>query len=229
MGKIENLIQQYCPEGVEYKSLYVISDRVKGMTGVTNKWADEGNCHFIDYLNVFNHLKVDTSLRPFATVKKLEQTSLRIGDILITSASETPEECAISAVIEDEITDNTFLDDHLFGIRINDEYKESINPSFVNYYFHSIEFRNILPKAVRGVTRFYISLPDFMELKIPVPPLPIQEEIVRILDKFTELEAELEAELEMRKKQYEYYRDKLILEADNIEWTPIGEIGEIGL
>jgi type I restriction enzyme S subunit len=47
-------------------------------------------------------------------------------------------------------------------------------------------------------------------LSIPIPPLPIQEEIVRILDKFTALEAELEAELEARKKQYEFYRNKLL-------------------
>jgi len=47
-------------------------------------------------------------------------------------------------------------------------------------------------------------------LKIPLPPLPIQQEIVNILDKFTQLEAELEAELESRKKQYEYYRGKLL-------------------
>ena len=47
-------------------------------------------------------------------------------------------------------------------------------------------------------------------MTIPVPPLPIQREIVRILDSFTSLEAELEAELEARRKQYEYYRDQLL-------------------
>ena len=46
--------------------------------------------------------------------------------------------------------------------------------------------------------------------EIPVPPLPVQHEIVRILDNFTSLEAELEAELEARRKQYEYYRDQLL-------------------
>ena len=55
-----------------------------------------------------------------------------------------------------------------------------------------------------------ISLPVTEELLIPVPPQPVQEEIVRILDKFTALEAELEAELEARRKQYEYYRDRLL-------------------
>ena len=48
------------------------------------------------------------------------------------------------------------------------------------------------------------------KLTIPIPPLPVQQEIVNILDKFTELEAKLEAELEARRKQYEYYRGKLL-------------------
>jgi type I restriction enzyme S subunit len=50
----------------------------------------------------------------------------------------------------------------------------------------------------------------YSEFQIPVPPIPVQEEIVRILDSFTELTAELAAELAARKKQYEYYRDKLL-------------------
>lgn len=48
------------------------------------------------------------------------------------------------------------------------------------------------------------------KIHIPVPPIEVQNEIVRILDNFTELETELEAELEVRKKQYEYYRDTLL-------------------
>ena len=48
------------------------------------------------------------------------------------------------------------------------------------------------------------------KLLIPLPPLSVQEEIVRILDKFTTLEAELEAELDCRKRQYEYYRNQLL-------------------
>lgn len=68
--------------------------------------------------------------------------------------------------------------------------------------------------------------------KIPVPPLDVQEEIVRILDRFTALEAELEAELEARQKQYEYYRDRL-LSAEGIR-TMYGEavkpiaLGDLG-
>ncbi|MBN1363542.1 MAG: restriction endonuclease subunit S [Syntrophaceae bacterium] len=62
------------------------------------------------------------------------------------------------------------------------------------------------------------------KIKIPIPPLTIQQEIVKILDTFTTLEAELEAELEARKKQYEYYRDELLMFGEGVEWKTLGEV-----
>lgn len=66
---------------------------------------------------------------------------------------------------------------------------------------------------------------DFKRFEVPVPPLEIQEAIVEILDKFTNLEAELEAELEARTLQYEYYRDSLF-EALDCPRVPLGELGK---
>lgn len=64
-------------------------------------------------------------------------------------------------------------------------------------------------------------------LLIPVPPLEIQHEIVKILDTFSQLEAELEAELEARKRQYRHYRDQLLnFEGrEDVEWKRLGEVG----
>ena len=63
------------------------------------------------------------------------------------------------------------------------------------------------------------------KIQIPLPPLSIQQEIVRILDKFTELEAELEAELDCRLRQYDYYRNKLLsYEGNEVEWKTLGEV-----
>ncbi len=74
--------------------------------------------------------------------------------------------------------------------------------------------------------------PMFLEFPIPVPPLDIQHEVVRVLDSFAELEAELKAELEARKAQYAHYRDKLLsresLEAmagAPVNLAPLGELG----
>ena len=209
MSKIERLIKEKCPNGVEYKQIKDVFTLFSGMRGVSSKWADNGKCRFIDYTNAYNNNKIDITKLPFATVKCLNQNTLRQGDILLTSASEIPDECAISSVIEDNINDGIFMDDHLFGLRLNDEYINIVNPIFINYYLSSKNFRENLYKAVRGVTRFYISNNDFVKLKIPIPPIEIQEEIAKILDKFIELEKELEKELEVRKKQYIFWYKKI--------------------
>lgn len=221
MSKIEQLIKEKCPNGVEYKQIKDVFTLFSGMRGVSSKWADNGNCRFIDYMNAYNNNKIDVTKLPFATVKNLNQNTLQQGDILLTSASEIPDECAISSVIEDNINDGVFMDDHLFGLRINDEYVNIVNTTFINYYLSSTAFRENLYKAVRGVTRFYISNNDFVKLKIPIPPIEVQEEIVKILDKFseleTELEAELEAELETRKNQYKFWLEKLFNKNNKFE------------
>lgn len=232
MKNLETLIQELCPDGVEFVKLGDVFDIFSGMSKVSNKWADEGNCKFIDYLNVYNNLTVDVNKLQNATVANFKQNILKEGDILFTCASETPRECAISAVIREPIADNIFLDDHLNGIRVKGEYSDKVNTAFVNYYFYSPQFRIAVCKIVRGVTRFYIVNKSFLKIEIPLPPIEVQTEIVCILDKFTSLEAELEAELDCRKRQYEYYRDKL-LSFDNvggqeIEWKTLGELAEIG-
>ena len=63
------------------------------------------------------------------------------------------------------------------------------------------------------------------KIQIPLPPLSVQKEIVRILDKFTTLETELETELDCRKRQYEYYRNHLLTFGDEVEWKALGEVG----
>lgn len=240
MTKLEELINELCPDGVEYYSLSELFIQFSGMGGVSNKWADSGNCQFIDYMNAYNNISIDVTNLPYATVKNLNQFILRQGDILFTSASETPDECAYSSVIEDEITDGIFMDDHLFGLRIKDEYIKNISPSYLKYAFRSVSFRKQIKKAVRGVTRFYVSKPDFMKLLIPLPPLSIQSEIVHILDSFTLLTAELTAELTARQKQYAFYRDYLLdfsnedvtkkipdIDCSNVEYKRLGDISNI--
>ena len=232
MKNLDTLINELCPQGVEFVKLGDVFELFSGMSKVSNKWAETGNCKFIDYLNIYNNLNVDVNKLQNATVASFKQNVLKQGDILFTCASETPRECAISAVIREPIADNTFLDDHLNGIRVKKEVKDKVNPAFVNYYFYSPNFRIAICKIVRGVTRFYIVNKNFLKIEIPLPPIEVQTEIVRILDKFTSLEAELEAELDCRKRQYEYYRDKLPsfdnVGGQEVEWKTLGELAEIG-
>ena len=226
MNNIQQLLHQLCPNGVDYKRLGEVFIQFNGMTGAKYKWKENGNCVFIDYLNVYNNLKIDVTKLCNATVQNHNQETLKKGDILFTSASETPDECALSSVIEDDIKEGVFMDDHLFGLRIKEEYDNCCITGYWKYAFRSPEFRKEVSRVVRGVTRFYISKRDFMNLFIPLPPLPVQRAIAAVLDRFTQLETELETELQCRKKQYEYYRDSLLnFDNDNVQWVKLGDIG----
>lgn len=91
--------------------------------------------------------------------------------------------------------------------------------------------RKEISKTASGVTRYNVSKGRFKKLQIPIPPLSVQKEIVRFLDKFTELTKELTkeltAELTARKKQYNYYREQFFEFADvEIQREPLGIIGE---
>jgi type I restriction enzyme S subunit len=100
---------------------------------------------------------------------------------------------------------------------------EQICPKFVFYVLRIIMKGYVLsgmgnPKLMSNVVQ---------KIPIPIPPLEVQEEIVKTLDLFTMLEAELEAELETRNTQYTHYRDSLLsFEGKDVEWKTLGELGE---
>ena len=78
------------------------------------------------------------------------------------------------------------------------------------YYYMTNNFKSFINKKALGGTVTSIRKPMIENFEIPLPPLPVQEEIVRILDTFSELEAELEAELKIRRKQFEFYRNQIL-------------------
>jgi len=81
------------------------------------------------------------------------------------------------------------------------------------FLFHYLRQMNFIPYLVGG-DRAKLTKAKMLEIKIPIPSLETQQKIVKILDKFTELESTLEAELALRKRQYRYYRD-FLLDFDN--------------
>ncbi|EIB0721577.1 restriction endonuclease subunit S [Escherichia coli] len=109
--------------------------------------------------------------------------------------------------------------------------KERVHSRFLYHYLCIVNFLPFLT----GGGRAKLTKGQLIEIPVPIPcpdnpekSLAIQSEIVRILDKFTALTAELTAELNMRKKQYNYYRDQLLSFKDGeVEWKTLGEITEI--
>ena len=89
-------------------------------------------------------------------------------------------------------------------------YKSNIDSKYVAYFSQTANFHEQIRRSISSSKISSISTENLGKVRIPVPPLEIQREIVRVLDTFTKLEAELEAELEARRRQYQYYRDALL-------------------
>lgn len=99
-----------------------------------------------------------------------------------------------------------------------------IDQKFVYYYLLTkVDHFQEVARAT-SVKLPQLGVRDTDSLPIPVPPLEVQREIVRILDHFTELEAELEAELESRRRQYAHYRDRMVAySSSDVRWIPLGD------
>ena len=107
-----------------------------------------------------------------------------------------------------------------------------IRNKFLFYWFQGADFQNKLSKIISSTGQTKFNKTNLKHILIPIPPLHVQQEIVRILDKFTELETELETELALRKQQYERYRDQLLspdkgLSETEVEWKKLGEVAEL--
>ena len=132
---------------------------------------------------------------------------------------------ATSATIGEHALINVdFLCNQRFTVLIlKDEFKNLLSPKFI-YYYSFILDRWCLSNTTQS-SFASVDMKRFKKFEFPVPPMEIQEAIVEILDKFTNLEAELEAELEARTLQYEYYRDSLF-EALDCPRATLGELGK---
>ena len=213
-------------QGVEvvWKPLGEIASMYGGLTGKNKTDFEEGNASYITYKNIFDNIEVDFDKLEKVKISPSEkQNKVRYGDILFTGSSETAEDAGMSSAITTTIEEDIYLNSFSFGVRFNEDVE--LIPEFSKYLFRSHFMRAAISKTASGVTRFNISKERLKKLPIPLPPLSVQQEIVRILDKFTQLEAELEAELDCRKRQYEYYRNKLLAyEGNEVEWKMLGEV-----
>ena len=206
MTKLNELINELCPEGVEYKTLGEVCDYeqpgkyIVQSTNYNDKFEipvlTAGQTFILGYTNEIEGVFKATKNKPVIIFDDFTG-ALKWVDFPFKVKSS-----AIKIITSDK------------------------NKALLRYIFHCMENLNFSSNEHK---RLWITI--YSQFKIPVPPLPVQEEIVRILDKFTSLEAELEAELEARKKQYEFYRDRLLTFGDvrggatsDVVWRTLGDI-----
>lgn len=204
MSKLEKLIQQYCPDGVEWIKIKDIAQVGTGSSN-GNEADEDGKYPF------FVRSQIVKSKNDF----EYDEEAIII-----------PGEGGIGDIFH-YINGKYALHQRVYRIHFT---TQQINVKFAFYYMKSAFKRFIMTKAV-SATVTSIRKPMIEDFEIPVPPLPVQEEIVRVLDTFTELQAELQAELQKRKQQYNFYRDNLLNFKDinrggqEIKWMKLSDIG----
>ena len=189
---------------VQWMTLGEVAEIYGGLTGKSKADFEDGNALFVSYKNIYDNYEID--VHNLARVKVSDderQNKIEYGDILFTGSSETAEDVAFSSAVTSVLKEPVYLNSFSFGIRFNKGVE--MMPEFCKHLFRGSVMRKQLKLTASGVTRFNVSKARFKRVLVPIPPLRLQEEIVRILDKFTTLEAELEAELDCRKRQYEYF------------------------
>jgi len=198
---------------LQWKTLGDLGAFYGGLTGKNKNDFSNGNAKFISYMNVFSNIATNFKVNDFVKIGESEnQNTIQYGDILFTGSSESLEECGMSSVVNEEVKENVYLNSFCFGYRFHNS--ELFLPNFLKFLFRSEKIRKQIVKTANGVTRFNVSKKKMEKIQIPIPPIEEQERIAGILDKFDTLvnsiSEGLPREIELRRKQYEYYREKLL-------------------
>ena len=225
MSRLDELIQELCPNGVEEKRLGDIATVSRGGNFQKKDYVEDG-VPCIHYGQIYTQygLFIDKTISFISKEKAKKQKFAVKNDVVMAVPSENIDDvCKCVAWLGDEavaISGHTAIIHH------------TINPKYLVYYLHSTMFYKQKTKLAHGTKVIEVTPDKLLDITLPVPPLEVQSEIVRILDNFTELTAELTA----RKKQYEHYRNKLFSfnvlncatvgnSLNNIVVMPLGEVG----
>ena len=206
-----NKIEQLCPDGVEYKKLAEVCKFSQGIQVDLNKQTTEYQ---------------DGKLR-FIRIIDFTQGNQEPRYVDFNDKRYLIEEDDISMVRYGEAG---FVCTGLRGILANNLFKitpvvDAINKRFLYYTLKSNIVQLPIKNSIKQGSLAAISFNILNFISIPIPPLPLQQEIVTILDAFTDLDASLQAELEARRKQYEHYRNQLLnFEGKEVEWKTLGEV-----
>jgi type I restriction enzyme S subunit len=193
MSKLQDLIAELCPNGVEYRKLGDCARRNKG-------------------INI--------------TAGQMKKIDCPTGPIRIFAGGNT-----IANVLEKDVPKNAIINKPSIIVKSRGNigfeyycgpfthkneiwsYSDFVGDVHIKYVYYILQnnvqyFQN--KAKANSVKLAQLVIADTEDYEIPIPPLPVQEEIVKILDRFAEYTAELQAELQARKEQYEYYRNLLL-------------------
>ena len=202
MGKIDELIQQYCPDGVEYVNVGDMCDIHKGVQFNKSDMKEMGS-----------YPVMNGGINPsgYAEVFNEDENTITIS------------QGGASAGYVNFLDSKFWLGAHCYALK---PYSVVMN----RYLYHYIKQSEItLQQCQYGAGIPALAKSTISSLEIPLPPLPVQEAIVNILDRFAVYAAELQAELQARQQQYNYYRDTLLSfeGREDVQWKKLDEVASI--
>lgn len=224
MSRLDELIEQLCPDGVEYRALGELFNTRNGYTpSKTNKnfWTNGT----VPWFRMEDIRENGTILNH--AIQNVSETAIKgslfPADSIIVATSATIGQHALIKV--PSIANQRFT-----YLMVKKNFKERFDAKFLYYYCFKLD--EYCKKCLNQSNFATVDMKKFAKFEFPIPPLAVQQEIVRILDSFTKLEKELEQELEKelaaRQKQYEYYKNLLLdfkNEKENIRWVKLEDIG----
>ena len=203
MSKLDELIRELCPDGVEYKRLEECCTLVKGKTPIQK--AEPGEYPLV----------VTTSERRTCSTYQFDKPTVCIP--LISSRGHGV--ASLNSVYYQE--GKFALGNILCGVTPNDE--DYLSAKFLFEYLNYKKDTLLVP-LMKGGANVSMTVDSLKRVSVPVPPMQVQSEIVGILNGFTNLLMELTVELTARKTQYGYYRDKLLTPKDDVVVETLGNI-----
>lgn len=167
----------------------------------------------VNYSDVYKNKFIYSSTlkgRVDITKQEIERYSVKAGDVFFTRTSEFPNEVGFTSVLLEDVENCVFS---AFVLRARPITKMLL-PKYCSYIFSSHNIRKYIVRYCTYTTRALTNGTILSKILLPVPSIEEQERIIAILDRFNNLYNEtnknLQAEIEFRKKQYEYYRNKLL-------------------
>lgn len=203
MSKLQELIQKLCPDRVEYSSLGKYIDIYTGIQFNKKDMSEVGT-----------YPVLNGGINPSGFTENFNEQENTI----------TISQGGASAGYVNWMKCKFWAGAHCFIVKPN---INILNKRYLYFLLKNSEQRLMQSKHGAGIPG--LNRDNIRNLIIPIPPLAVQEEIVRILDTFTSHVAELQAELQARKEQYEYYRNKLLTfekDAEGMEWKRLPDICE---
>ena len=204
MSKLNELIRELCPDGVEYKTLGEIATDIYRGAGITRDQVTAEGTPCVRYGEIYTTYGVwfDKCVSHTDESKLASKKYFEYGDILFVITGESVEDIAKCCAYVGR--EKCLAGGDIVVLKHNQD------PKYLSYALATTDARQQKSKGKVKSKVVHSSVPAIREIKVPVPPIEIQCEIVHILDNFTNLTAELTAELTARKKQYDFYRDRLL-------------------